>query len=56
MTASAGAPNVKRQHMANLQHQKSIAVRGGGIETVLYASTNLRWRGLYVQSNNSRPP
>ncbi|MCJ2103100.1 phospholipase D-like domain-containing protein [Methylobacterium sp. E-046] len=53
LIASAGAKNVKRQHMANLQHQKSIAVRGDGIETVLYGSTNLSWRGLYVQSNNS---
>lgn len=50
---SAGAKNVKRQHMANLQHQKSIAVLGGGIATVVYGSTNLSWRGLYVQSNNS---
>ncbi|MDZ4368850.1 MAG: phospholipase D-like domain-containing protein [Afipia sp.] len=53
LIASAGAANVKRQHMGNLQHQKSIAVSGGGIETVLYGSTNLSWRGLYVQSNNS---
>ncbi|MDI4665043.1 phospholipase D-like domain-containing protein [Xanthobacter autotrophicus] len=53
LMASAGAANVKRQHMGNLQHQKSIAVRGGGIETVLYGSTNLSWRGLYVQSNNT---
>lgn len=53
LIASAGAANVKRQHMGNLQHQKSIAVSGGGIATVLYGSTNLSWRGLYVQSNNS---
>ncbi len=53
LIASAGVANVKRQHMANLQHQKSIAVRGGGMATVLYGSTNLSWRGLYVQSNNS---
>ncbi|RWY78861.1 phospholipase D-like domain-containing protein [Rhizobium sp. WSM1325] len=53
LIASAGAANVKRQHMANLQHQESIAVSGGGISTVLYGSTNLSWRGLYVQSNNS---
>ena len=32
---SAGAANVKRQHMGNLQHQKSIAVRGSGITTVV---------------------
>jgi len=53
LIASAGAANVKRQHMANLQHQKSIAIRGEGIATVLYGSTNHSWRGLYVQSNNS---
>lgn len=53
LMSSAGTANVKRQHMGNLQHQKSIAVHGGGIETVLYGSTNLSWRGLYVQSNNT---
>jgi hypothetical protein len=53
LIASAGAANVKRQNMANLQHHKSIAVRGGGIDTVVYGSTNHSWRGFYVQSNNS---
>lgn len=53
LMASAGAANVKRQHMETLQHQKSIAIRGGGMATVLYGSTNLSWRGFYVQSNNS---
>ncbi|RUU00301.1 phospholipase [Mesorhizobium sp. USDA-HM6] len=51
--ASAGADHVKRQHMGNIQHHKSIAVRGGGIDTVIYGSTNLSWRGFYVQSNNA---
>ena len=37
---SAGTANVVRQHMANLQHHKSIAVRGPGIDKVLYGSTN----------------
>jgi len=50
---SAGTPNVVRQHMANLQHHKSIAVRGPGINKVLYGSTNFTWRGFYVQSNNA---
>lgn len=50
---SAGAANVVRQHMAGLQHHKSIAVRGQGINAVLYGSTNFTWRGLYVQSNNA---
>ncbi|AUX78692.1 phospholipase D-like domain-containing protein [Sinorhizobium fredii] len=53
LIASAGAENVKRQNMANLQHHKSIAVRGGGVDTVVYGSTNHSWRGFYVQSNNS---
>ncbi|RVD31783.1 phospholipase D-like domain-containing protein [Mesorhizobium sp. M4B.F.Ca.ET.017.02.2.1] len=50
---SAGGDHVKRQHMGNIQHHKSIAVRGGGIDTVIYGSTNLSWRGFYVQSNNA---
>ena len=53
LNASAGAKNVVRQHMSNLQHHKSIAVRGGGINTVVYGSTNFSWRGFYVQSNNA---
>ena len=39
--------------MANLQHHKSIAVRGTGIDKVVYGSTNFSWRGFYVQSNNA---
>jgi len=50
---SAGKNNVKRQHMSNLQHHKSIAVRGKGIRKVLFGSTNFTWRGFYVQSNNA---
>jgi hypothetical protein len=50
---SAGKNNVVRQHMAGLQHHKSIAVRGTGINKVLYGSTNFTWRGFYVQSNNA---
>jgi hypothetical protein len=50
---SAGTKNVVRQHMSNLQHHKSIAVRGKGINKVLLGSTNYSWRGLYVQSNNA---
>jgi len=44
---------VVRQHMVNLQHHKSIGVRGPGINKVLYGSTNFTWRGFYVQSNNA---
>lgn len=50
---SAGKSNVVRQHMSNLQHHKSIAVRGKGINKVVYGSTNFTWRGFYVQSNNA---
>ena len=50
---SAGADNVKRQHMANLQHHKSIAVSGKSLHKVIYGSTNFSWRGFYVQSNNA---
>jgi phosphatidylserine/phosphatidylglycerophosphate/cardiolipin synthase-like enzyme len=53
LMTSAGAANVKRQHLANIQHHKSIAVRGNGINKVLFGSTNLSWRGFYVQSNNA---
>lgn len=50
---SAGNQNVVRQHMSNLQHHKSIAVRGAGIHKVVFGSTNYTWRGFYVQSNNA---
>jgi hypothetical protein len=50
---SAGADHVLRQHMADLQHNKAIAVRGPGLAKVIYGSTNFSWRGLYVQSNNA---
>ena len=50
---SAGVDNVKRQHMANLQHHKSIAVSGRGVHKVVYGSTNMSWRGFYVQSNTA---
>jgi len=50
---TAGTKSVVRQHMASLQHHKSIAVRGTGINKVLFGSTNFSWRGFYVQSNNA---
>jgi hypothetical protein len=52
LSKSAGAASVKRQHMAGLQHHKSIAVRGNGLHKVALGSTNFTWRGFYVQSNN----
>jgi len=50
---TTGNGNVKRQHMADLQHHKSIAVRGKGINKLVLGSTNFTWRGFYVQSNNA---
>ena len=51
--SSAGAGNVKRQHMAKLQHNKFIAVRGKSTKAVVLGSTNFSWRGFYVQNNNA---
>ncbi|MFC0399732.1 phospholipase D-like domain-containing protein [Paraburkholderia rhizosphaerae] len=48
---SAGA-QVKRQHMGNLQHNKTVVVRGRS-PAALCGSTNFSWRGLYVQANNA---
>ncbi len=50
---SAGAGNVKRQHMKSLQHNKMIIVNGPTTRKVVFGSTNLSWRGLYVQANNA---
>ncbi len=53
LVASAGAANVKRQHMLSLQHNKTIVVDGPKIQTVVCGSTNFSWRGFFVQSNNA---
>jgi phosphatidylserine/phosphatidylglycerophosphate/cardiolipin synthase-like enzyme len=50
---TAGAANVKRQHMKSLQHNKMIIVDGKTTQKVVFGSTNLSWRGLYVQANNA---
>ncbi len=50
---TAGKPNVKRQHMKSLQHNKMIIVNGPTTKAVVFGSTNLSWRGLYVQANNA---
>jgi len=50
---SAGAANVKRQHMGQLQHNKTIIVDGPGVQQVVCGSTNFSWRGFYVQNNNA---
>jgi phosphatidylserine/phosphatidylglycerophosphate/cardiolipin synthase-like enzyme len=53
LAASAGAANVKRQHMGKLQHNKTIVVDGPTVKRVVCGSTNFSWRGFYVQSNNA---
>lgn len=50
---SAGAENVKRQHMASLQHNKTIVVEGTAVRKVVCGSTNFSWRGFFVQANNA---
>jgi phosphatidylserine/phosphatidylglycerophosphate/cardiolipin synthase-like enzyme len=50
--AAAGIP-VKRQHMRSLQHNKTIYVDGPTVQRVVCGSTNMSWRGLFVQSNNA---
>ncbi len=53
LAAAAGPANVKRQHMKNLQHNKTIVVDGPKGQMVVCGSTNMSWRGLFVQNNNA---
>jgi phosphatidylserine/phosphatidylglycerophosphate/cardiolipin synthase-like enzyme len=53
LAASAGEENVKRQHMGNLQHNKTIVVDGSKVRAAVCGSTNFSWRGFFVQSNNA---
>jgi hypothetical protein len=53
LRASAGQDNVKRQHMSSLQHNKTIVVDGETVKKVVCGSTNLSWRGFFVQNNNA---
>ena len=53
LAGSAGAQNVKRQHVGQLQHNKTIVVDGLNVKAAVCGSTNMSWRGLYVQSNNA---
>jgi phosphatidylserine/phosphatidylglycerophosphate/cardiolipin synthase-like enzyme len=53
LAASAGGANVKRQHMGNLQHNKTIVVDGPDVQAAVCGSTNFSWRGFFVQSNNA---
>jgi PLD-like domain len=53
LVASAGRANLVRQHMGDLQHNKTIAVNGPTVKKVVCGSTNLSWRGVFVQANNA---
>jgi hypothetical protein len=53
LVVSAGRTNVRRQHMGSLQHNKTIAVNGPKVKKVVCGSTNLSWRGFFVQANNA---
>jgi len=50
---TAGVDNVKRQRMGKLQHNKTIVVDGPNVKRVICGSTNLSWRGVYIQNNNA---
>ena len=52
LAASAGAANVKRQHLGQLQHNKTIVV-DGKVQAAVCGSTNFSWRGIFVQNNNA---
>lgn len=53
LAASAGPDHVLRQKMGALQHNKTILVSGPKAKGAVCGSTNLSWRGFYVQSNNA---
>lgn len=50
---SAAGIKVRRQHMKTLQHNKTIVVNGDQVKRVICGSTNMSWRGFYVQNNNA---
>jgi phosphatidylserine/phosphatidylglycerophosphate/cardiolipin synthase-like enzyme len=53
LVLSAGRANVKRQHMGQLQHNKTIIVDSPDLKYAVCGSTNFSWRGFYVQANNA---
>jgi phosphatidylserine/phosphatidylglycerophosphate/cardiolipin synthase-like enzyme len=53
LRVSAGRGNVKREHMSQLQHNKTIVVDGPSAQSVVCGSTNYTWRGFFVQANNA---
>ncbi len=56
LVASAGRANVLRQHMGDLQHNKTITVNGPTVKKVVCGSTNLSWRGLFMAAFDSYFP
>jgi hypothetical protein len=50
---AADGAEVKRQHMGNLQHNKTIVVDGPKAQAAVCGSTNHSWRGFFVQNNNA---
>lgn len=53
LSITAGAGNVKRQHMGKLQHNKTIVVNSPDLKVAVCGSTNFSWRGFFVQANNA---
>jgi phosphatidylserine/phosphatidylglycerophosphate/cardiolipin synthase-like enzyme len=53
LAASAGPANVKRQHMGQLQHNKTIVVDSSKTNIAVCGSTNFSWRGFFVQANGA---
>jgi phosphatidylserine/phosphatidylglycerophosphate/cardiolipin synthase-like enzyme len=53
LAVTAGTDQVKRHHMSNLQHNKTIVVDGENVKVAICGSTNFTWRGQFVQSNNA---
>jgi hypothetical protein len=52
---AAMLPNVRRQHLGGLQHNKTIVVQSPkpASNLVVCGSTNFTWRGIFVQNNNA---
>jgi PLD-like domain len=52
---AAMLPNVTRQHLGGLQHNKTIVVQSPtpANNVVICGSTNFTWRGIFVQNNHA---
>ncbi len=46
LATSAGAENVKRQHLGKLQHNKTVVVNGPKVQAAVCGSTNHSWRRI----------